>query len=411
MIVGNYLGETSLAAIGAGSPIYDLMVGFAFGMGNGMSLVAGRSFGSGDRNKLKKSVAAAIVLGTIVAVVITVIAQLLTSPLLKALNTPDEILAESKSYVSTITLFIIVMLAYNLCSGILRAVGNSVMPLVFLIISSLLNVGLDILFITQFGMGIRGAAIATVIAQGVSVVLCIIYIVKYNQMLVPRKEHFHLEKDMCREMISQGIAMGCMSGIVQAGSAILQSGINGLGYLIIAGHTAARKVYMCCNIMFSSMAHAISSFVSQNRGAEQPARIRRAMRDIIIYDICMACVITVFLFLAAPTLIRLISGSTEEVILTNGSRYLRVVAPFYAILGMVLSFRFALQAMGRKILPLFSSVIELIGKMLFAWLMIPRFGYMAVIFCEPAIWCFMVVELLISFYTNPYIKDAYKKTA
>lgn len=407
MIVGNYLGETSLAAIGAGSPIYDLMVGFAFGMGNGMSLVTGRNFGSGDRNKLKKSVAAAIVLGTMVAVIITVIAQLSVSPLLKALNTPEEILEESRSYVSTITLFIVVMLAYNLCSGILRAVGNSVMPLVFLVISSVLNVVLDLLFITQFHMGIRGAAIATVIAQGVSVVLCLIYIGKYNRMLVPEKQHFKMEHDMCREMISQGIAMGLMSSIVQAGSAILQSGINGLGYLTIAGHTAARKVYMFCNILFSSMAHATSSFVSQNRGADQPARIRRALRDVMIYDICMACVITVVLFFAAPTLIRLISGSTEEVILTNGSRYLRTVAPFYSILGMLLALRFALQAIGKKILPLFSSIIEFIGKLLFAGIMIPRFGYTAVIFCEPAIWCFMIVELLLSFYTNPYIKNAY----
>lgn len=183
MVVGNFLGETSLAAIGASTPIYDLMVGFTLGFGNGLAIATARAFGSGDRKLLKKSVACALMIDAAVAAVITILAQTGARPLLILLDTPGEILSEAYSYIATITLFTAVTLAYNLCSGILRATGNSFMPLIFLMISSVLNIVLDLLFITQLNMGIRGAAVATVISQGVSVVLCIIYIYRKNKIL------------------------------------------------------------------------------------------------------------------------------------------------------------------------------------------------------------------------------------
>ena len=178
MVVGNYLGDVSLAAIGACTSIYDLLVGFALGIGNGLAIVTARSFGSQDKELLKKSVASSLVIGVMVSLALTIIGMTFLYPLLEILNTPLDIIQEAYSYISVIVLFIFVMFAYNLCAGLMRAIGNSVMPLVFLIVSSLLNVVLDILFITQFHMGIQGAAVATVVSQGVSVVLCIIYIFK-----------------------------------------------------------------------------------------------------------------------------------------------------------------------------------------------------------------------------------------
>ncbi|MDU4752879.1 MAG: MATE family efflux transporter, partial [Clostridium butyricum] len=168
MIVGNFLGDTSLAAIGACTAVYDLLVGFALGIGNGLSIVTARSYGSNDETLLKKSVAGSIIIGILVTIVIMIISVLFLFPLLKFLNTPEEIIYESYSYISTLTLCVGVMFAYNLFAGLLRAIGNSIMPLIFLIVSSVLNVILDIIFITQFNMGIFGAAVATVIAQGVS---------------------------------------------------------------------------------------------------------------------------------------------------------------------------------------------------------------------------------------------------
>lgn len=405
MIVGNYLGDTSLAAIGATTSIYDLLVGFALGIGNGLAIVTGRSYGAKDEELLKRSVASAIIIGVGSSLIISLFGSLALKPLLELLKTPVEIINEAYSYISVISVFVIVMFAYNLCAGLMRAIGNSFMPLVFLIVSSILNVGLDILLITAFDLGVAGAAIATVISQGVSVLLCILYVTTSCPVLMPERRHFKLDKELFKEMLSQGLSMGFMSSIVACGSVILQYGINGLGYLVIAGHTAARKLYMLFNMFFIAMAQAISSFVSQNKGANNPKRIRTAMRYAYIYNIIAAGIVTLILWLFAPLLVRLVSGSTEIIVLENGANYLRIVGPFYAILGILFDTRFALQGLGMKILPLVSSVIELVGKIIFVVLLIPVYDYWAVIFCEPIIWCVMTVQLVITFYTNKFIRE------
>lgn len=404
MVVGNYLGDVSLAAIGACTSIYDLLVGFALGIGNGLAIVTARSFGSQDKELLKKSVASSLVIGVMVSLALTIIGMTFLYPLLEILNTPLDIIQEAYSYISVIVLFIFVMFAYNLCAGLMRAIGNSVMPLVFLIVSSLLNVVLDILFITQFHMGIQGAAVATVVSQGVSVVLCIIYIFKKTQILLPSKKHFQIDEELYKELLGQGFSMGFMSSIVSAGSVILQYGINNLGYLIIAGHTAARKLYMFFNMPFTAMALGISTFVSQNRGANQRERIHKAMKYAYIYDVIMATIVTIIILIFGSSLVKLISGSSESIVLDNGTLYLMIVGPFYAILGILMQTRYALQGLGQKLLPLVSSVIEFIGKIIFVFVFIPQFEYMAVIFCEPVIWCVMCLQLVYSLYTNPYMK-------
>lgn len=405
MIVGHYLGDMSLAAIGSCASIYDLLVGFALGIGNGLAIVTARSYGSQDKTLLKKSVASSIVIGVIVSIVLTVFGLIFLRPLLEVLNTPLEIIDEAYSYIVFIVFFIIVMFAYNLCAGLMRAIGNSIMPLIFLIISSVINIGLDILFITQFQMGIMGAAAATVISQGISVVLCILYIVKKARILLPQKKHFEKDKELYQELLGQGFSMGFMSCIVSAGSVILQYGINNLGYLIIAGHTAARKLYMFFNMPFIAMALGISTFVSQNKGANQKERIKKALRYAYIYDIVAAIVVTIIILLFGTSLIKLISGSNETIVLENGALYLKIVGPFYAILGILMQTRYALQGIGEKLLPLISSVIELVGKIVFVFVFIPQFQYMAVIFCEPVIWCVMCIQLVYSFYQNSYIKN------
>ena len=404
MVVGHYLGDVSLAAIGTCTSIYDLLVGFALGIGNGLAIVTARSFGSQDKELLKKSVASSLVIGVMVSLALTIIGMTFLYPLLEILNTPLDIIQEAYSYISVIVLFIFVMFAYNLCAGLMRAIGNSVMPLVFLIVSSLLNVVLDILFITQFHMGIQGAAVATVVSQGVSVVLCIIYIFKKTQILLPSKKHFQIDEELYKELLGQGFSMGFMSSIVSAGSVILQYGINNLGYLIIAGHTAARKLYMFFNMPFTAMALGISTFVSQNRGANQRERIQKAMKYAYIYDVIMATIVTIIILIFGPSLVKLISGSSESIVLDNGTLYLMIVGPFYAILGILMQTRYALQGLGQKLLPLVSSVIEFIGKIIFVFVFIPQFEYMAVIFCEPVIWCVMCLQLVYSLYTNPYMK-------
>ncbi len=410
-IVGNYLGETSLAAIGACSAVFEMLVQFCMSLGNGCAIVCGRSFGSGDEDTMKKSVAGSILIGVVTCIVLTLLSVFALRPLLVLINTPAAILDESLSYIRIIGLGLVVMFTYNLCSAMLRAIGNSVMPLVFLIISSLLNIVLDIVLITVFRMGVAGAAVATVIAQGVSAALCIIYVLRKVPVLVPRREHFNIEPRLMKELAGQGYAMAMMGSIVSVGTIILASGINSLGTEIIAGHVAARKIYAIGNLPFISMGVAVSSFISQNKGADQGDRILTAMKDAFIYDIALAAAVSVIFFTSAPALVRMISGSANPVILRNGSRMLYIVGPFYAVLGVLMQTRFALQGLGSKVIPMISSVIELIGKILFVAIFIPKFQYDAVVWCEPLIWVAMTAQLLYAFLTNAYVKETRRKMA
>ncbi len=404
-IVGNYLGETALAAIGSCSSVFEMLVGFATSLASGFGIVIARAFGSRDEKLLKKSVATSMVIGFGTVIVLTILSLVGIRPLLELINTPAEIIDDSYAYISVICMYLAVMFAYNLFSGFLRSIGNSLMPLVFLIISSLLNIGLDILFITTFHMGIRGAAVATVVAQGISVVLCILYIVFFNRMLLPGKEDFKLEKGLYAELAGQGFSMAAMGLIVSCGSIILQSGINSLGTNIIAGHIAARKIYAICNLPFISMGIAVSTFIGQNKGANQGERILKAMRISYIYDFVAAGIVTAFLWIFGRSLVHMISGSTDPTILNNGTLLLHVVGPFYSVLGVLMQTRFALQGLGSKIIPLISSCIEFIGKIVFTRFLIPAFGYTAVAWCEPIIWCCMTIQLLISFQRNGYIRS------
>lgn len=406
MIVANYLGDEALAAIGATASIYDLLVGFAIGLSGGLAVVTARSYGAGDLEQVKRSVAYALVIGAAVSLGITLLAQWLLSPLLLALNTPADILEQAYSYISAITLFTFVMFAYNLLSGLLRAIGDSVMPLVFLIFSSLVNVVLDIEFITRFSMGIAGAAYATVISQGLSAALCVVYLWKKAPLLLPQKRHFRYERGLFGEALGQGLSMAFMHSVVSAGTVILQYGINGFGTLIIAGHTTARKIYVLFVMPFSALSQAVTTFVSQNRGACQWGRIRKALRYAYLSDLVLAGAVTVFLLFFAEPIVRLVSGSESPEVISNATLYLHVVGPAYFMLGALLNSRSSLQAIGSKLLPLISSFTELVVKLLFVVLLIPHLGYFAVIICEPIIWTIMTIQMVIALYGNQSMREA-----
>ena len=403
MIVGNVLGDTALAAIGSCGAIYELLVGFGLGIGNGLAIVAARAYGAQDEDLLKRTVAGSLVIGLVASLTITAAGFFGLRPLLELLDTPAEILEDAYRYIIVIDLGVLVMFFYNLCAGLLRAIGNSVMPLVFLLISSGLNVALDLWFIAGLGMGVQGAAVATVIAQGISVVLCILYVMRRVPLLLPARKHWAVGQHLYWELFSQSISMGLMSSIVSAGSVVLQYGINGLGTLTIAGHTAARKLFSFTSMPLISMANAGSTFVSQNRGAAQPERVRKGMRTMYLCSVVIMAAEVVLMQLFARQLVQLISGSSAPLVLENGARYLMWNAPFYAVLGVLLCTRYALQSLGQKVLPLFSSVIELVGKVIFVLVFIPRYAYNAVILCEPIIWCFMAAYLVAVYRRDAFV--------
>lgn len=403
MIVGNFLGDKSLAAIGASMAVFQLLIGFTLGMGNGMTIVVARNYGTKDEKLLKESVASTLVMGVIIVGVMMLIAHFFLKDLLVLLRTPEEILEETYTYISIITMFMGITFTYNLVSGLYRAVGNSFMPLVFLIISSVLNIILDIVFIVFIGMGIEGAAIATVIAQSVSVVLSLIYMKVKLPILIPSTKHFKVDWKVYGEIVGQGLSMAMMYSLIFIGTIILQYAINDMGYLIIAGHTTARRVSSLFMMPLGTIATAVSTFVSQNKGADNRDRIIEGVRKGFEIVTIWSFIAIVAVFLVSGLVMRVISGSDESLVIETGTRYLMWNVPFYIVLGPLFVIRFTLQGLGEKLIPLVSSFIELVLKFVFVIWVIPKLGYFGVILCEPIIWIFMVIQLIDAYRKNTYL--------
>ncbi|AQP42767.1 MATE family efflux transporter [Streptococcus gallolyticus] len=394
MIVGNFMGSQALAAVGATSSLFELIVGFAIGVGNGMGIVIARHYGAKEKELVKKSVAGAIVVGVVLTLFIMLISLLLLHPLLTLLQTPENIIGQAYDYIFIIMIFVGVTIAYNLGAGVLRAIGDSMTALYILILAAVFNVILDLLFIVKFQMGVQGAAFATIVAQGMAALLCIFYILRKVRLLIPSKRHFKLDKHLYRDLLGQGISMGLMTSIVAIGSVILQTAINQLGVNIIAAQTAARRIQGFFIMPLNSIALAMVTFVAQNFGAKKFDRIIRAIKISLALSATWS-LLTVILFLfSATTMVRWISGSTDTELLANGTQFLHIASLFYIVLGILYILRNTLQGLGEKVIPLISSVIELVGKIIFVAFIIPRLGYLGVILCEPLIWVVMTVQLV-----------------
>lgn len=406
-IVGNFLGANALAAVGSTAAVFELIVGFALGIGNGMSIVVARFYGAGKTDKVKQACAHAIIIGIIISLSVMLIGHLGLFPLLQFLNTPTNIIHDAFSYIYIVLMFVMVTFAYNLGAGLLRAIGNSLVPLIILVIASIINIVLDIVFITTFNSGIQGAAYATVIAQLFSVIACFTYIYYKVPVLLPSKSDFIIDKKLLHELLSQGLAMGFMSSIVSIGSVILQTAVNQFGTTIIAAQTTARRVQFFFIMPITSLGAALTTFVSQNFGAKEYARIRKA----IFYAVQLSTIWGIFVailmrFIAEPLII-LVSGSQDILLVETAKHYIFIATPFFAILGILFCLRNTLQGLGQKIQPVISSIIELIGKIIFVIFIVPHLGYLGIILCEPIIWIAMTSQLAYSFYSNPHIK--YKK--
>ena len=405
IIVGRFLGQDSLAAVGATAAIFELIVGFALGVGNGMGIIIARHYGARNHRLLKRAVASTIVIGAVLSLLIAVIGSIGMFPLLRFLGTPESIIDQSYAYISIVVLAIAVTFAYNLCAGLLRAVGDSQAALYFLILAAIVNVILDIFCITQLHMGVAGAAVATIIAQGISAILCFVYIKKRVSFLVPSRKDFVRDDELYLDLLSQGLAMGLMSSIVSLGSVMLQSSINALGPVIISAQTSARRIFSFSTLPFAAIAAAMTTFTSQNLGAEKPHRIAKGFRQASLVAIGWALFAFVFLFFVSPWLNQLISGSSEPALLDNAALYNRIGSAFYIPLALLLILRNSLQGLGQKSAPLLSSFIELAGKVLFVIFIIPHTGYLGVILCEPILWVLMAIQLSYSFLNHPFIKE------
>ena len=386
IIVAYFLGDSALAAIGACASIYDLLVGFALGIGSGLSVVTARSYGAGDRELLKKSVAVSLIIGLVTSVAISVLAQLILRPLLTVLNTPADILEDSYRYISSITQYTIVMFAYNLFASLLRAVGDSVMPLVFLILSSVLNIVLDIVFIAQFSMGVAGAAYATVISQAISALLCAVYLLKKVPLLLPEKRHFQFDRLLYFEMLGQGLSIGFMNSIVSAGTVVLQYGINGFGTLIIAGHTAARKLYGFFTMPFGALAQSVSTFVAQNRGAGRMDRVRRGFLTASAMSLSFCAVVSALVAVFARPLLCLFIDPAAAQVLDIGVGYLRSEGLCYVGIGMLFLLYATWRGLEKAGMSVVLTIISLGLRVLLAYTFAPTLGLHAIWWAIPIGW-------------------------
>ena len=405
LIVGRFLGQESLAAVGATTAIFDLIVGFTLGVGNGMGIVIARYYGARNFTKIKEAVAATWILGALLSVVVMLLGFVGLYPLLQYLDTPAEILSQSYQYISMIVTCVGVSFAYNLFAGLLRSIGDSLAALGFLIFSALVNVVLDLYFITQLHLGVQSAGLATIISQGLSAVLCFYYIRKSVPELLPQLKHFKWDKVLYADLLEQGLAMGLMSSIVSIGSVILQSSVNTFGAVIISAQTAARRIMAFALLPMTAISASMTTFASQNLGAKRPDRIVQGLRIGSRLSISWAVFVCIFLFFASPALVSFLASSTDSYLVGNGSLYLQISSAFYPILSLLLIYRNCLQGLGQKILPLVSSFIELIGKIAFVCLIIPWAGYKGVILCEPLIWVAMTIQLYFSLFRHPLIKE------
>lgn len=408
LIVGRFLGPSSLAAVGATTAIFDLIIGFALGVGNGMGVVIARYYGARNFSKIKEAVAATWILGALLSVIVMTIGFVGLYPLLQYLETPTEILSQSYDYISMIVSCVGVSFAYNLFAGLLRSVGDSLAALGFLIFSALVNVALDLYFITQLQLGVQSAGLATIISQGLSALLCFFYIRRSVPELLPSLKHFKWDKALYVDLLEQGLAMGMMGSIVSIGSVILQSSVNSFGAVIISAQTAARRIMAFALLPMTSISASITTFTSQNYGAKRPDRIVQGLRISSRLSMSWAAFVCIFLFFASPALVSFLASSTDSYLVENGTLYLRISSTFYPILSLLLIYRNCLQGLGQKLLPLVSSFIELIGKIAFVAWIIPWSGYLGVIFCEPLIWLAMTIQLYFSLFKHPWIKEGNK---
>ena len=404
-IVGSFLGESALAAVGATTTLSNLIVQFLMGMCNGFAIISAQYFGAKDMAKLRKSLGNALVLGTFVAIVMTVAGLVFLQPILQFLNVPEELSDTASQYVAVIIAGLVVTLLYDVLSATLRAIGDTVTPLIVLAISVAMNIGGDLFFIVVLKAGVRGAAIATVLSQCVAVVVCAIYLWKKYEILRIGREDLKLEKDgMLRSMLSSGLSMGFMSSLVNIGTLTLQTSINKLGQDIIIAHTAARKISEIFMIMFSVFGQTMATYCGQNLGAGKIDRIRRGILLAIVYT-CIWCTLNIVTsYTIGDWLVWLVTGSRKEEVVYNAALYLKVDTLFYYVTAVICIVRNSMQGLGERIVPLISSSLEMVGKIVIAATLVPWFGYLGVIAAEPVVWFIMIIPLLIKIFRMPLWK-------
>ena len=398
VIVGKFVGNKALAAVGSTGTIMFLIYGFVVGMTAGFTVLTAQKFGAGDMKGMRKTVAGAGILSFVVGALLTILFMAFMKPLLILMNTPSDIFADAYSYIMIVSGGILEQMLYNLLSSILRALGNSKLPLVFLIISALLNIVLDLVFIVGFGMGAKGAAVATVIAQGVSGILCLFYIIAKIPILHLKREDLNVGSTIYKNQLRIGVPMALQYSITAIGTMMVQSSLNILGSTLVAAYTAAGKIEQVVTQAYVAMGTTMATYAAQNMGAGSVKRIREGFKACTVIGVVYSFVAAGFIMTVGKYMTYLFVSEDVDIIMNSVDIYLKCIGIFFIPLAVVNIYRNGIQGLGYGLLPMMAGVAELIGRGVVAVIAGAKRSYPGVCLAGPAAWVLAGGLLIVMYY-------------
>ncbi|MGL5438861.1 MAG: MATE family efflux transporter [Filifactoraceae bacterium] len=389
IIIGRYVGANALAAVGASFPIIFLYVAIAIGLGVGGSVVMSQYYGAKNYDKLRVSISTTLIVQTVISIILSVIGFITAKPLLRLLNTPEEIIGQSVSYMKIYLFGLIFIFLYNTFTSIYRAIGDSKSPLYFLIIATIINVLLDLVFVIKFKMGVSGVAWATVIAQGASAFLCYIY----SQIKIPllkfKKEDLIYDKEMKNKILKIGIPAMIQQVIVSLGMMATQGLVNSYGAETIAGYTAATKIDNFATIPIMNLSIGVSTFTAQNIGANKPERIDSGFKVGILMVVFFSVFVTLLIFLFGKGLISIfVDSSSGKDVFEAGMLYLKVVSLFYVLFGIMFVCNGVLRGAGDMKMVTVSTMLSLAIRIISAYSLNGVLGFTTIAVAIPVGWVF-----------------------
>ena len=398
IIVGHYLGVEALAAVGATGSVNFLIIGFCMGVCNGFALPIAQEFGAGNAPKMRRFVANGVWLSVIFAVVMTVVVSLLCRSILQWMRTPENIIDGAYDYIIIIFIGIPVVFLYNVTAAIIRSLGDSRTPVIFLVMAAVLNIFLDLLLIIVIPMGVAGAAVATVLSQAIAGVCCLIYMCRKYPILHLSREEWKWNGECVARLCNMGIPMGLQYSITAIGSVILQSAVNGIGSDAVAAVTAGSKVSMLLMCPFDAMGSTMATYGGQNIGAGDLDRVGKGLKSCTLLGLLYSLIAVGVVFTLGHVLLLLFLDAGETVILANAYAFIRVNVLFYFPLALVNIVRFLIQGMGFSKLAVFAGAFEMLARGLAGFVLVPAFGFPAVCFANPLAWIFADIFLIPAYF-------------
>ena len=386
-IVGRYLGADKLAAVGATGSVNFLIIGLCLGLCSGFAIPVAQAFGAHDEGEVRRTVWHASVLSAVLSVVFAAASVLLCKPLLRLMNTPEAILEDSASYIRIIFAAIPCCVLYNMASGILRSLGDSRTPVVFLVFASLVNIALDLVLILAAGMDVAGAAVATAISQLLAGIGCVVVMIRRFPILRMRREDRRFSWPMARRMLGIGLPMGLQFSITAIGSVVVQWSVNGLGGSAVAAVSAAGKLSAFFACVFDALASTMATFAGQNIGARKLDRVHEGLKAAALVGViyCLGAFAVVLLF-TRPLLSLFIDPAAVPEVTAMGVRYLTINAAFYIPLLFVNIVRLSIQGMGFTRVAMFAGLFEMIARTAVALFLVPVMGFTGACLANPAAW-------------------------